>query len=170
MEWILTAIWPKVKSSILRQSSGQELKVKSLLKLWIVGRKIPQNIKDMGTENVIFDENAPIDTTLIYKNADVLLAPLRVAGGTSFKILEAMASGVPVVTTPLGIKGIGARDKEEVLLADDADGIGSQVLNILQDNEIRIKLINNARKLIEEKYDWGSIVEKLEGVYESAIR
>ncbi len=96
-----------------------------------------------------------------------MLAPIRVGGGTSFKILEAMAAGVPVVTTSLGIEGIGARDKEEVLLADDTDGIGSKVLNVLQYNEVRSKIINNARKLIEEKYDWRRIVEKLEKVYRS---
>jgi len=169
VEWILTDIWPKVKSSRLDSAKRAKLKVQSSLKLWIVGRRIPQNIKDLGDESVIFDENAPIDTSLIYQKADVLLAPIRVGGGTSFKILEAMSCGVPVVTTRLGIEGIRAEDKEEVLLADDAKGLANQVLNILQDNETRIKLINNARKLIEEKYDWRNIVEKLEEVYKSAV-
>lgn len=162
VEWILTAIWPEFRIS--------KFEIRNSLKLWIVGRNIPDSIKKLATNNsVIFDEDAPADTSLIYQKADILLAPIRVGGGTSFKILEAMAAGVPVVTTSLGIEGIGARDKEEVLIADDAKGLSRQVLNVLQDNEIRIKLINNARKLIEERYDWRKIVKRLEEVYESAV-
>ena len=153
-EWILTAIWPKVKSS---------------LKLWIVGRKIPQNIKDLGDENVIFDEDAPIDTSLIYQKADILLAPIRVGGGTSFKILEAMSCGVPVVTTRLGIEGIGAEENKEALVSETAEGLANHVIDILEDEKLYKTISQNARKLIEKKYDWKIIVERLEEVYKSAV-
>jgi glycosyltransferase involved in cell wall biosynthesis len=153
-EWILTAIWPKVKSS---------------LKLWIVGRKIPQNIKDLGDESVIFDEDAPIDTSLIYQKADILLAPIRVGGGTSFKILEAMSCGVPVVTTRLGIEGIGAEENKEALVSETAEGLANHVIDILEDEKLYKTISQNARKLIEKKYDWKIIVERLEEVYKSAV-
>jgi len=51
----------------------------------------------------MFDENAPDETWKIYHRSDILLSPITVGGGTSYKILESMATGLPVVTTILGI-------------------------------------------------------------------
>lgn len=164
VEWILKDIWPKINS---------ELRTKNLelnLKLWVVGRNIPEYIKKMATDtSVIFDENATQETAEIFKKADILIAPIRVGGGTSFKILEAMASGVPVVTTNLGIEGIKAKDTDEVLISDDTQGLVDNVIGLLENEKIYDRIVNNARRLIEEEYDWKQIVGKLEKVYESAI-
>jgi glycosyltransferase involved in cell wall biosynthesis len=161
VEWILKEIWPKIMLGV----RSQKLEVK----LWIVSKSIPQDLKELGDNTIIFDENAPEDTEDIFKQADILLAPLRVGGGTSFKILEAMASGVAVVTTPLGIEGIDAKQNKDVLVSNTAAGISDQVLQLLSDETLYKKITQNARKLIEEKYNWDTIVKKLEEVYKSAI-
>lgn len=164
IEWILKDIWPQINSEL--RTRNLELN----LKLWVVGRNIPEYIKKMTTdESVVFDENAPRETSEIFKKADILIAPIRVGGGTSFKILEAMASGVPVVTTNLGIEGIKAKDTEEVLISDDTQGIIDNIIGLLGNEKIYDRIVNNARRLIEEEYDWKQIVGKLEKVYESAI-
>ena len=156
-EWMIKEIWPHIKSKV-----G---------KLWIVGRKIPDSIKNLtNDDDIIFDENAPSETSEIYSNADILLAPIRVGGGTSFKILEAMASGLPVVTTPLGIEGIKAVNGKDVLIGENADELGHLTVNVLQDEKLYNKLGIGARKLIEENYDWKIIVKKLEEVYKDLIR
>lgn len=159
--WIVKSIWPLIRLKVKSEKSKVDLK------LWIVGRKIPDNIKAMGDDSVFFDENAPEDTNLIYEKADVLFAPIRVGGGTSFKILEGMASGVPVVTTFLGNEGIGAKNGEQILIASDSNDFAEKTLEILNDNNLYDKISQNARKFIEEKYDWKVIVKKLEDVYES---
>lgn len=154
-EWILKEIWP-------------EISAKCDMKLWIVGKKIPDSIKKLtNNENVIFDENAPNETSEIFRQADLLLAPIRVGGGTSFKILEAMASGTPVVTTRLGIEGIEAKNNEEVLIADDKEGLSDLVVEVIQNEVLYKKIAQKARLLVEEKYDWKVIVKKLEEVYKS---
>ncbi|MDP3988444.1 MAG: glycosyltransferase family 4 protein [Candidatus Levybacteria bacterium] len=155
-EWILKEIWPDIKS-------------KMGVKLWVVGRRIPNSIKTLGDESVIFDESASGPTREIFKKADVLLAPIRVGGGTSFKILEAMASGVPVVTTSLGIEGIEAENLKDVIISEDPLELAKSVIDIMENDKIYEKISKNARKLIEEKYNWESIVKKLEDVYEEAI-
>ena len=133
-----------------------------------MGRKIPDSIKKLtNDENVIFDENAPNETSEIFRQADLLLAPIRVGGGTSFKILEAMASGTPVVTTRLGIEGIEAKNNEEVLIADDKEGLSDLVVEVIQNEVLYKKIAQKARLLVEEKYDWKVIVKKLEEVYKS---
>ncbi len=163
--WLLKEIWPHF-SRQRRDSRG-----KPKIMLWIVGKKIPDSIRKLTTDpHVVFDENAPDDTAEIFEKADVLLAPIRIGGGTSFKILEAMASGVPVITTPLGREGIDAKGKEEILLAKTTEEFVENIDNIFDNEKLYIKIAQNARKLIEEKYDWKIIVKKLEQAYQDAIK
>ena len=158
VKWLLTEIWPRIMSKTNLPK----------LKLWVVGRKIPDDIKNLGAENVVFDENAP-DTVKIYENSDILIAPIRVGGGTSFKILEAMATGVVVVTTDLGIEGIEAKEKVDFLLGNDSWLLADAVIDLVQNCDLRMKIAKNARKLMERKYDWERIVEMLELVYKSVV-
>ncbi len=155
--WILKEIWPQLSSKLD-------------LRLWIVGRKIPSEIRKLtNDENVIFDENAPTETEKIFEQVDILLAPIRVGGGTSYKILEAMASGVPVITTKLGIEGIDAKNNKEVLIADRTEEMVDAIISLIENHEQYHNIAQNARKLIEKKYDWKEIVKKLEEVYISAV-
>jgi|SRR3989338_7074695 len=167
--WILKEIWPEIKSKITHStSSGQSSKLN--LKLWVVGRNIPESIKKLGDESVIFDENNQQETQDIFKDADLLLAPIRIGGGTSFKILEAMANGCVVVATPLGREGIDAKDNKEILVADNVNEIAEKSLNILEDKNFYEKIAKNARLLIEEKYSWTEIAKRLESVYNSTTQ
>lgn len=161
-KWILEKIWPKI---IFGKSSNPKLK------LWIVGKNIPNSIKKLadGRKNIILDGDNRQETPEIFSKADVLLAPIRIGGGTSYKILEAMASGVPVVTTGLGIEGIDAKNKEEVLIAETAKELADRTIEVLGNETEYASVAAKARKLIEEKYDWEKIVKKLEHVYELAV-
>lgn len=157
LETILKEIWPEVERRI------GDLNIN--LKLWIVGRNLPSKFKDMTeSPNVIFDEDNKDETKDIYAKSYILLAPLKVAGGTSYKILESMASGVAVVTTNLGISGIEAKSNVHVL-AGDTYQMASMVIELLTDKSLYEKLTLNARRLIEENYDWVSIAKKLNEVY-----
>ncbi len=155
-EWLVKKVWPRIK--------------KPGLKLWIIGREIPNAFKELSKdENIIFDEHASEKTTDIFRESFILLAPIRIGGGTSFKILEAMASGIPVVTTKLGIEGISATDGNNVLLAETQEEFVKSVEELLNDRTVYRRLAKNARELIEKKYSWDDIVKKLEEVYTSCL-
>lgn len=157
--FLLKEIWPHF---------AKATRGKPKTKLWIVGKNIPDSIKQLSKDSqVIFDENTSLETHEIFQKADILLAPTRVGGGTSYKILEAMASGVPVVTTLLGIEGIEAKNNQEVLLGENKEDLASQVMRLFDDTDLYQKIAQNARKLIESAYDWEIIVGKLEKVYQA---
>lgn len=156
IRWILKEIWPEISSKIPE------------LKLWVVGKNITDGIKKLDAHNVIFDENAPSDTSVIYNRSFALLAPIRIGGGTSFKILEAMASGVPVVTTSLGAEGI--TKGREIVRADSIDQTVKEVSRLFSDSKYYETISKSAKKLAEEKYDWRKISEDLERVYEETVK
>ncbi len=164
LKWVLKEIWPSFVR-LWRTSEG-----KPTLKLWVVSREIPEYIKRLTTdESVIFDEDAPDDASQIFEKADILLAPIRIGGGTSYKILEAMASGVAVITTSLGAAGLHLKHREHVLIGETSNEIVRNLQDILIDKDLYTLISQNARKLIEEKYDWNIIVKKLENVYKLAV-
>lgn len=153
LRFLYEGIWPKIKKEMPE------------VKLLVVGRNIPQGLKDSLSMDAVFEEGIE-DIRQAYQRAHLLLAPVRVGGGTSYKILEAMASGLPVVTTSLGIEGIEARNGVEVMVRDDAEGLAQATVGLLKDEEKRRKMGEGAQKLIEEKYDWGKISEKLGRIWE----
>ena len=162
--FIIKEIWPLITAN------GKWQMANGKLKLWIVGRNMPQSLKNLTEDkNVIFDDNNQDKTEDIYKKAFLLLAPLKIAAGTSYKILEGMASGTAVVTTNLGIEGLDAKDNVQVLVAENAQGLAQNVTKLLTDKNFYEKLTKNARDFVEKNYNWEEITKKLEEVYLSAI-
>ena len=92
-----------------------------------------------------------------FQSAKLLVVPLLSGGGTRIKILEAFASGIPVVTTSLGVEGIEAVDGKHCLIRDDPDEFADACLSILTGPEKYQPMVKSSRKLVTERYDWESI-------------
>jgi glycosyltransferase involved in cell wall biosynthesis len=100
----------------------------------------------------------------------VVIAPLRVGGGTRLKILEAMAMAKPVVSTALGAEGLEVANGRDLLLADTPTDFSGQVVRLLQDPALSRRLGENARRLVEERYGWAASTARLEELYERSMR
>jgi glycosyltransferase involved in cell wall biosynthesis len=94
--------------------------------------------------------------------AAVTVVPLRVGGGTRFKILEAMAMGRPVVSTSLGAEGISAEPGKDILIADDAAAFAAAVGRVLDTEALGAELGAGGRALVETHYSWGAAAGRLE--------
>lgn len=86
-----------------------------------------------------------------------LLVPLRYGGGTRLKILEALACGLPVISTSVGCEGLGLEHEREVLIADDPAGFARCIDRLLDDDELCRRLSANGRETVERHYDWSAI-------------
>jgi glycosyltransferase involved in cell wall biosynthesis len=106
------------------------------------------------------------DVRLEIAKAAVVIAPLRVGGGTRLKILEAMSMAKPIVSTPEGAEGLEVVDGRDLLLASDPQQFAAKVTQILGDPQLAQSLGQNARKLVEERYGWAASVARLEEFYQ----
>ena len=89
------------------------------------------------------------------------VVPLRVGGGSRLKILESMALGTPVISTSKGAQGLNVHKGQDILLADDPADFAVAVERLLGDAELRARLVQAGRSLVEREYDWSIIGHQL---------
>lgn len=152
VEVLVKEIWPKIKAEIKNA------------KLWIIGKNAKNFFSELEREEVRVDEVEDVRTA--YQEASILVAPIYSGGGTRLKNFETFASGLPVVTTSIGIGGTEAEDGKEVIIKDAPIEIVQAVINLLRDKPLYQKIAQNAKNMVQEKYDWDPIAEKLSNIYE----
>ena len=103
-------------------------------------------------------------------SATAVVAPVRFGTGMRGKVLEALAMGRPVVTTTLGAEGLGAVAGRHLLVADHAADFGAAVRRVLGDAELRTRLGQEGRALVETRFDWDGIADALEDTWRRVLR
>jgi glycosyltransferase involved in cell wall biosynthesis len=96
---------------------------------------------------------------------DIALAPLRSGGGTKLKIFDYMNAALPTITTPKGIEGIHATDKEHVIIVDTTDQIIEAIRDLVKNESERRRIGLNAHRLVEREYNWERIGPRLDQLY-----
>lgn len=94
--------------------------------------------------------------------ADVFIAPLRHGSGTRLKLLEAMAQGIPIVTTSVGCEGLDVRHREHLWIADTPADFAAGIAAVITDPTLAGAMTANARALVERTYSWERIAGELE--------
>ena len=126
-----------------------------------------QALNDPRT-GVVFHGMVP-DIRPLLTASQMLVAPLRVGSGTRIKILEAMATGTPVVSTRIGAEGIHCTDHENILLADDPEEIAHAVVRLLRNRAEADRIGRAGRALVEAHYNWDTSAEIMKKAMEAAI-
>ena len=99
----------------------------------------------------------------------VFIAPLRIGTGARIKLMEAMAVGIPIVSTTVGCEGLGVKHEEHLLIADTPDDFARAVRRLFDDPELGRRLSVNARRLVEEKYDLNQAAAQIESILRELV-
>jgi glycosyltransferase involved in cell wall biosynthesis len=137
----------------------------------IVGSHPKRAVYDAAAQSSVPMEIAGFveDTNPYWGKARVFAVPLRIGGGTRLKILEALARGVPVLTTSLGCEGLAVRHEEEVIMADTPEEFAGWLDRLLEDDELCQRLVRRGRRTVEERYDWSRIGELFDRTAHAAM-
>jgi len=134
-------------------------------KFFIVGKDPKKKIKELAKDKNVIVTGYVDDIRPYYQDCDILAVPLRAGGGTRLKILEAMALGRPVISTSIGCEGLDVIDGQHLLIADNPKQFAEKTVNLLTDKVLYHRIVEQARKLVETRYDWDVIAAQLLEVY-----
>ena len=107
------------------------------------------------------------DIKMAYASAGIFVAPLFIGTGLQNKLLEAMAMGVPVITTPLANNALGAKDGKEILIANHAEDFANQIVYLLNNPPIYQEISAAAKVFVKKHYNWQLSAETLEKLFSS---
>jgi polysaccharide biosynthesis protein PslH len=139
------------------------------LRLAIVGSNPPKDVQALAREDIVVTGWVPSIGTYL-ERAAVVLAPVRLGGGMRLKVLQAMALGKPVVTTPLGAEGLAmAGQPRSLVIVHEADGIATATLELLAADHHRRALGGRAREFIAQHHTWAAYTERLEAIYSELV-
>lgn len=153
VEFLVEKVWPLVKVKLPNA------------KLKIVGFSPSPKILAYAQDPSITVDGGVKDIRDAYATAHVLLAPIRSGKGTRYKILEAMATGTPIVATNLAVEGIGIEHGTHALMADQPQQLAALTVKTLTDDKLRDQLSRNSFKLVNQKFNWKAISQDLDSVY-----
>jgi glycosyltransferase involved in cell wall biosynthesis len=135
----------------------------------IVGQGASAQLAHLGQQPGIAVTGAVPDARPYIAGAAVYVAPLRMGGGTRFKLLEAMALERPIVSTRIGAEGFEVESDRELLLADTPEEFASAVLQLLDDVGLAARLGASGRDFVRSAYTWDAILPRLDAVH-AALR
>lgn len=152
---LINEVWPHVHKQVPQA------------KLWIVGRKIPNYIVELSKKRKDIEYTESIeDAREAYKNASVMVTPIKGSGGTRLKILEAMAAGLPVVSSPIGVAGLALKRGKHALIEETTQGLAEQTVKLLKNERLARKIGSAGREFVEKNYDWKVIGNLHDKIYE----
>jgi polysaccharide biosynthesis protein PslH len=145
--WMLDEVLPKVKEQLPE------------ITLYLVGRDSDRSFGDISGSGVAVKGKLP--TVLPYLcHADVAVVPLKFESGTRFKILEAGACGVPIVSTTLGAEGIPVTHGTDILIADDPDDFAGAIVKLVRDRAFARRLADRCRSLVRGQFSVETLVSE----------
>ena len=132
----------------------------------IIGRNPPASLSDkIRTRGLAVTLTGFVDDIRPYvAQSHVYVVPLFVGSGTRIKVFEAMAMGRPVVSTALGVEGLGVTDGEHYLRGDDAPALARSILALMDDAAMRVRIAEAARRLVEERFSWSRVGRQFEAI------
>ncbi len=161
LKFFLEEAWPELRDA------GATLHV-------IAGSR-PEHFLGLYQDRVAIDlaqpgiemESLVCDVRPAYERAAVVIAPLLASAGTNIKIMEAMAMGRAIVSTPAGINGLDLNPGSDVIVAETGAEMAQAILSLFADPAKRKRIEAAARLTVERDYDWDRIAGRQAEIYRS---
>lgn len=155
--WFVAEIWPRVRTRFPAAT------------FWIVGQAPTRAVRALSGRDGVHVTGAVDDTRPHIAGAQVYVTPLRMGGGTRFKILEAFALGRPVVSTHIGAEGFSLTNGREALLADTPLAFAEAVCRVIEEPDLETRLGAAGRTFVATHYDWAAIGPRLNGLWDDVL-
>ncbi len=150
--FLLDEVWPQMRAARAETT------------LWLVGANPSERLRHRAHDDPRLEVTGWVpDLAAVWAATDVALAPSIVGGGCLLKIVQPMAAGRPVVTTPLGAP------QEKAVVANGPDAFAASVTALLDDRERWQRRATAGRRYVLKEMDWERSMDKLEVVYATAL-
>jgi glycosyltransferase involved in cell wall biosynthesis len=156
-EWFVRESWPLVRRCLPAAT------------LDVVGRDPTTSVERLGgAEGVNVIGEVP-DDRLWFQRASLLVVPMRMGSGVRLKVLQAMATATPIVSTALGMAGTNAIDGTHYLRGDTPPELASAIVTILRERELRARLASASLDLVRSRFDWRVILPRLDEFHREIV-
>jgi GT2 family glycosyltransferase len=163
VDFFLRGVWPQL------QSPG--------ITLHIIAGARPQYYLDRYQDRVQIDLSRPglevegfvADVRPAYQRAAIVIAPLLASAGTNIKIMEAMAMGKAIVSTPAGVNGLDLQAGKDLIIAETGRQMAAAIRELLENPAKRESIERQARMTVERRFDWDVIAGQQKRMYEELI-
>lgn len=156
IRWLLNSVWPRV------------IKKRPQARLHLAGNKMPKDLIDLDIPGVMIQGRVR-DAVAYMQKRQVMLVPLFSAGGMRVKIIEGMAMGRTIISTPIGAEGINYTDGKDVLLARTATEFVERILGLIDRPESVRAIGLAAHALVRDQYAEESIACDLIAFYQRLL-
>jgi len=151
-------IWPLIKERVPEA------------RFYVVGKDPTPELEELGRKDPSIVVTGTVeDVRPFFEKSKLFVNPVRIGGGFRGKVLEAMAMGMPIVSTSLGAEGVSAVSGEDMLIADDPRDFAAAVVRLMENDSMCERLGERARSLAVERFSWEKGVEELEGVLDEVV-
>lgn len=140
------------------------------VRLLIVGKDPTPEISQLGQHANITVTGAVDHLPPYLQQATIAVAPILYNAGIQNKVLEAMACGTPVITTPHAVSTLPLQPDRDVIVAEGAEAFAQKIVALLADPGRRHQLGVNGRSYVERHHRWADVGRRLEEVYGRAIQ
>lgn len=120
--------------------------------------------KNVGLTFEVSDE----EKLELYRVSDIAINPMLRGSGTNIKMLDYLAAGLPVISTPVGARGLNLENNTNAIICDVSE-FPMKIEQILQDEELYSKFSQSGRKIVEQSYDWKKIAENMGNEFEKKL-
>lgn len=157
--WFANSIYPLVKRQV------------DDTRFFVVGQRPVAEVRALPEQDPSIEVTGYVsDPTPYIAGSACLIVPLRSGGGMRVKILEALARGIPVVSTTIGYEGIDLIAGEHLLVADTAEEFAASVTQLLNDPALGARIAAAGRRRLLERYDWRAVCPAMDQVYDRIAR